>query len=55
MEAAAEKSRSATVLDLQAWTYYTGFQAISKDQEILEELDPQLCPEEVMSREVELG
>ena len=22
MEAAAEKSRSATVLDLQAWTYY---------------------------------
>ena len=35
-----------------------GFQARSKDQEILEEeveLDPQLSPEEFMSREVELG
>ncbi len=26
MEAAAEKSRSATVLDLQAWTYYNLYQ-----------------------------
>ena len=36
----------------------TGFQARSKDQEILEEeveLDPQICQEEIMSREVELG
>ncbi len=35
-----------------------GFQARSKDQEILEEeveLDPHFCPEEIMSREVELG
>ena len=36
----------------------TGFQARSKDQEIKRrevELDPQVGPEEIMSREVELG
>ena len=36
----------------------TRFQARSKDQEILEEeveLDLQVIPEEIMSREVELG
>ncbi len=35
------------------------FQARSKDQEIFKrrevELDLQICPEEIMSREVELG
>ena len=39
--------------------FLAGFQARSKDQEILEEaeveLDPHFCPEEIMSREVELG
>ena len=42
----------------QAWPAITGFQARSKDQEILEEgggADLQVSPEEIMSREVELG
>ena len=38
---------------------HTRFQARSKDKEILKrrevELDPQVSPEEIMSREVELG
>ena len=29
MEAAAEKSRSVTVLDIQAWTYYNLYQTTS--------------------------
>ena len=33
----------------------TGFQARSKDQEREVELDPQICPEEIMSKELELG
>ena len=38
--------------------HLTGFQARSKDQKIKRrevELDPQVSPEEIMSREVELG